>query len=145
MSDPLVNAMIRAGGHDVQTGEALDPKRRAVERLQRRVKTYHDAQRDFEHAKAALAQEVLEQSGLNAGDYVRVSSNCVYRVDGGAVHVHFNAKGDPMLVLTVRRAYRSGRVAASTSTQWLSSMKKMDGVELAKWLGNGSTYKEHGL
>lgn len=137
MSDPLVNAMIVAGGQDVITGEYKDPKQAREARERHVVRRYLEAEKDFQAAKEAVARHVLECSGIAAGQLCRTVNHCVYVVQNGSGWVN---QGKPHMVLTTRRVYRGGKKATSSSTHWASSLTPLTSDQAHRWI-NGEDVK----
>jgi len=101
------------------------------------VNQYLTAEKQFLAAREAVADYVLEVSGLAKGQLCRTVNHCVYVVERGSGWVN---QGKPHMVLTTRRVYRGGKKASTTSTHWSSSLTPLTSDQAHRWI-NGEDVK----
>lgn len=101
------------------------------ERPESLVTRYQNAEKELAAAKQAVADYILQRSGLMIGQLVRRGHN-VYRVEGGNGYV--NPHGEVNMVMVVRRTYKGGEPAMSRSTEWASSLSPLTPEESVAWM-----------
>lgn len=86
----------------------------------KKVKAVLDARDRLKEAERELSRDVLDKLALRAGSLVRdPDTGAIYEVEWGSASTY--SHGQPYLMLTLRRVYRSGRSRAMSPTHRTST------------------------